>query len=417
MQTDNLTPFRLTALLGAHAWLRVLSSAASLLAGWWLLSSGIAAGRGVAFAGTLGVAAYGAELVAAVPLGVAADAVAVRALMGGGALLTGLSLLLFQSAQGPIRMIVSRVLAGVGVAAVSPPLLQLLTRRARHAPALRARLMSGFELSMLAGLALGALLAAQLWSRLRAEAFVLAALGCLLGGVVLFGAAGDDPGGGGVQALRQLRSTLSDPIVRALLPAWLCMNAIVGLWLGPTLTYLLTATASAGRQWLPGRFATSPGDLGWWLLGYAMVFGLGVGLWSVWLPRCSLQVVLRVALLAMLGVCALLYAVNHSAGVSVPVRWLLGALTALLIMVESGFSPAALAWLAGALQRGSGPGAAMGVYSMLFSLGGLAGSALAGVLGQFWRIDGLLLGTVLLALAAQLLLPRSATGDALGVRA
>jgi MFS family permease len=76
----------------------------------------------------------------------------------------------------------------------------------------------------------------------------------------------------------------------------------------------------------------------------------------------------------------------------------------LLIMVESGFTPAALAWLAQSLGSGTGKGAAMGIYSVLLSVGAIGGSLLAGVLGKMLSVDGLLLGTVALAVCALLLL-------------
>jgi predicted MFS family arabinose efflux permease len=82
------------------------------------------------------------------------------------------------------------------------------------------------------------------------------------------------------------------------------------------------------------------------------------------------------------------------------VRWIIGGITAIVIMIESGFTPAALAWLAGTLPIESGRGAAMGIYSVLLSIGAIVGSLLAGLLGERYSIDGLLYGTVLMAVAA-----------------
>jgi cyanate permease len=42
----------------------------------------------------------------------------------------------------------------------------------------------------------------------------------------------------------------------------------------------------------------------------------------------------------------------------------------------------------------------MGIYSVLLSLGAIAGSLLAGLLGQRYAIDGLLYGTVMVAVLA-----------------
>jgi hypothetical protein len=142
----------------------------------------------------------------------------------------------------------------------------------------------------------------------------------------------------------------------------------------------------------------------WLVLGYATVFGTGVFGWSFALPRMRICSAMRLSLSVMLPVCLGLLAINHSAHAAAPVRWSITASTALLIMVESGFTPAALAWLAQSLRPGSGKGAAMGIYSVLLSVGAIGGSLLAGVLGKMLSVDGLLLGRAALAVGALLLL-------------
>src|ERR1019366_6366908 len=199
------------------------------------------------------------------------------------------------------------------------------------------------------------------------------------------------------------KEVLRLPSLRQLAPVWLCVNCVVGLWLGPTLPFLLTER-STNAQYLAGIYASNPASVGWLLFGYSIVFGVGVTAWSFILPHIRLQIAMRVTLGAMLPVCVGLYLLNHSGDHSHAVRWSTGAITALLIMVESGFTPAALAWLAGTLPAQSGRGAAMGIYSVLLSVGAIVGSLLAGLLGERYSIDGLLYGTVLIAVAALVLL-------------
>src|SRR5215472_9405372 len=63
-------------------------------------------------------------------------------------------------------------LVGVlGTVSFAAPLLAHLTDVSDHKPSLRAKAMSYFELSLLAGLALGGLLAGQLWGKLGTRAF------------------------------------------------------------------------------------------------------------------------------------------------------------------------------------------------------------------------------------------------------
>src|ERR1019366_4986968 len=99
-------------------------------------------------------------------------------------------------------------------------------------------------------------------------------------------------------------------------------------------------------------------------------------IWSVVLPRVPLVRALRIALAAMFAVCLGLYLLNHAGSESSSARWAIGAATALCIMVESGFPPAALSLLSSAIGAQAGRGAAMGVYSVLLSLGAIGGSFL-----------------------------------------
>jgi len=220
--------------------------------------------------------------------------------------------------------------------------------------------------------------------------------------LLLFVGAKSSQSHGGRAALLGLMRAIQDPSVRSLAPVWLCVNAIVGLWLGPTLAFLLTERSSG--QYLDGIFRDSPSQIGWLLLGYSIIFGTGLFGWSFVLPRIPIRTALRLSLTAMLPVCLGIYAINHSARWTMDVRWSVIAATALLIMVESGFTPAALAWLAQSLGVDAGKGASMGIYSVLLSLGAIGGSLLAGVLGKKLQVDGLLLGTGALAICALVLL-------------
>jgi predicted MFS family arabinose efflux permease len=177
------------------------------------------------------------------------------------------------------------------------------------------------------------------------------------------------------------------------------VNTIVGLWLGPTLPFLLTRKGG-GKQFLDGIFLNQPERVGWLLLGYSLIFGIGVTAWSFVLPRMSEQRALRIALAAMVGVCLGLFLLNHSGAESPAVRWAISTSTALCIMVESGFTPAALSLLAGAIGAQAGRGAAMGIYSVLLSIGAIVGSLLAAALGQGFAIDGLIYSTFAMAIIA-----------------
>src|SRR3989442_9442654 len=114
----------------------------------------------------------------------------------------------------------------------------------------------------------------------------------------------------GADIWRGLGRALGTPQLRRLAPVWICMNAIIGLWLGPTLYFLLT-NRSSGSQMLSGLSVDDPSRLGMLLFAYALVFGTGVLVWSRVLPGIDLRRALRISLLAMLAVSLGLLLLNH----------------------------------------------------------------------------------------------------------
>jgi len=398
---------RLSFVIAANAVLRIAGGASGVLVGVYVADL---ANRGLpidaAVVGVLSATSFGAELAGAIPMGVIADAVTSRSLMTGGALVAAVATMLFGWSHYVSVFLVSRALEGLAAAASVPALLAHVVDETADDADLRARAMSYFELSLLAGLAIGGVIGSQLWGRLGSGGFrALSLVYVAAAGMLFVGGTGSSRGSGVAQAFAGLSRSLHQPALRRLAPMWLCMNAIVGLWLGPTLYFLLTSR-STSSQFLAGLFTGDPQQLGWLLLAYSLVFGAGLMAWSVALPRTPLHRALRISLIAMVAVSAGLLLLNHAGRASVSLRWTLTAIISVLIMVESGFTPAALSLLAAAVGPRAGRGAAMGIYSFLLSFGALAGTLLSGVLGQRFAIDGLIYATLALALVALGLLGR-----------
>jgi MFS family permease len=391
-------PLNLTFVLIGNSLQRIAVGASGVLVGLYLArlaNNGAAIGAGLV--GILGAVSFGAELVSATPMGIASDAIRPRVLMTGGSLLGAGATQLFGVTGLASIFFISRGIEGLGAAAVAPPLLAHLTDVTDHKPALRAKVMSYFELSLLAGLALGGLVAGQLWRRLDTKAFGAVALIYILSAGLLYLGAVGSRSHGREQAFRGFLRAMREPSLQRLAPVWLCVNTIVGLWLGPTLIFLLTHHSQTS-QFLDGVLVNHPERVGWVLLGYSIIFGIGVTVWSFVLPRIPLQRVLHITLLAMLLVCVEFLIFNHVG--SGATRWLIGITTALTIMVESGFTPAALALLARAIGAQAGRGAAMGIYSVLLSVGAIIGSFIAAALGRKFAVDGLIYGTLAMAIIA-----------------
>lgn len=402
--------FRLTLLIVGNALQRIAAGASGVLVGLYLAKlANEGASIGVAVVGTLSAVSFVAELVAAAPMGVASDAVAPRVLMTAGSLLGALATQLFGMTGLVSVFFLSRALEGVGAAAVAPPLLAHLSDVTDRSLSFRAKAMSYFEVSLLAGLALGGLVGAQLWRWLGLRAFAPVAVVYVVSAALLNAGAIGSRGHGGQQALAGFWRALRQPSLQRLAPIWLCVNTIVGLWLGPTFIFLLTHRSSQ-NQFLDGIFIDHPEQVGWVLLGYSLVFGIGVTIWSFVLPRITIERALRITLFAMLIVCGGFFLFNHT--VSNMVHWIVGIITALTIMVESGFTPAALALLAGAVGSQVGRGAAMGIYSVLLSVGAILGSLIAAALASRFAVDGLVYGTLAMAvIALSLVRPLERAGD------
>jgi len=168
---------RLLLVIASNGLLRVTGGASSVLVALYIaeLANG---GRpfGAGLVSTLAADLFGAELLGAVPLGMLVDAVPTRTLMTSGASLAGAATWLLGQTQGVSVFVLSRTLEGLAAAAVVPALLAHLTDATAAQPRSRARAMSYFGLSLLAGLALGGLLGTQLWTRYHLGAFTALAV-------------------------------------------------------------------------------------------------------------------------------------------------------------------------------------------------------------------------------------------------
>lgn len=352
-----------------------------------------------AIVGLLGAVAYGAELIGAVPMGIFADRLSPRFLMIGSGLLGAAGMGLLGVARSVPAFFVARSVDGTAWAASSPSILAFLTDLTEDARNTRGRVMALFELTLLAGLALGGPIGASLWQRLGTGAFVAMAGVYLASSAAFWFGAATGETRSTVEAFDGLTRALREPSIRALAPAWIAINAIVGLWMGPMLTFLLTLRQES-NQYLNGLFADNPEQVGWVFLGYALVFAIGVTIWSFFLDRVNRKTVLMAGLTATLVVCAGLYVLNHSPALGDGSRLALLVFLAGAVMVESGFTPGALALLADIVEGTPGRGATMGIYSALLGVGALLGALIGSVLGAQFGVDGLIHGTVALVVVA-----------------
>src|SRR5260370_16794343 len=113
---------RLTLVLAGNSLQRIAAGASGVLVGLYLAqlaNRGFAIGAGLV--GILGAVSFGAELVAATPMGIASDAVAPRILMTGGSLLGAGATPLFGMTGLATIFFPAPVLIGIAPASFTPP--------------------------------------------------------------------------------------------------------------------------------------------------------------------------------------------------------------------------------------------------------------------------------------------------------
>jgi predicted MFS family arabinose efflux permease len=182
-------------------------------------------------------------------------------------------------------------------------------------------------------------------------------------------------------------------------PAWLAANAYLGAWLNVA-PFLASATPDPTQYLMQGF---RPRDIGDGILALGVLFTVGAVGWGFIMPQIGRQATLLAGVFGMgFSILAIWLLNQHTprSGLHVAVPVLV-ALVAAGIVLESGFTPAALAYLAEiAESHAEDRGSVMGVYSVLLSVGNLAGAGLAGPMASRWGMNGLIMLSALLCVVA-----------------
>jgi MFS family permease len=259
--------------------------------------------------------------------------------------------------------------------------------------------MGFYEAATVVGLAAGAALGGRLYDHFGRTAFSLIAL-VYLAALVLFTVVRRH----GPLAPRvshdvpSLIRRLFNRRIMRFAPAWLAANAVLGAWLN-TGPYLAASAPDPGQFLMQQR---SPGDIGTAFMVFGIVFTVGAISWGFIMPIIGRQATLLCGVGGLGFTSLVLWWLNGLA--PDPVHRLVPPLLGLVmlgIFVESGFTPAALTYLAEiAEEQAQDRGSVMGVYSVLLSFGQLAGTALAGPFAAVAGFNGLIILTGLLTLIA-----------------
>ncbi|MDQ6673608.1 MAG: MFS transporter [Chloroflexota bacterium] len=391
--------------LGGTFVLRCASYAAGLLVAITLgIKSRNEADLSVGYASLVAVTFYAAELIGSPLFGAWSDRIGRRPLMilgpvfgGIAAQLMGLTLLI------PVLILV-RILQGLSTASAAPATLGFLSAQTATSEKLRGRVMGVYEAATVVGLAGGGYVAGHLHDRFGGFSFTIVALMYVLA-LVPFVFVRDQAWAPRVKfAHGSVLTRMLNRRIMRFAPAWLAANAVLGAWfsVGP----FLAAGAPNRAQFLMRGFSAS--EISTAYLVFGILFTVGAIAWGFVMPTIGRQATLLGGVAGLGFTSVALWALNH---VEFDATHSLVPILAVLVMVgvfvESGFTPAALAYLAEiAEERAEDRGSVMGVYSVLLAVGQLLGGALAAPFadaefhGERLGINGLIVLTGLLCLVA-----------------
>jgi MFS family permease len=320
-------------------------------------------------------------------------------------------------------LVVTRLLEGLSTASNAPATLGYIAEASSHSPKLRTRIVGFFEIATIGGMAGGFTLGGWLWRhfgspaivagiRLTSPAFAINAAVYLASLAILWL---------GLHEMRENRQTaaqtvsagetlkrywriVSHPRVASFAPAWIAVNAVLGIWVNLT-ARILTDKGKFPGQVLVGGFDSL--QAGYVLSAYAVFFVVGILIWTTVFPGIKKTSAMMIGVVGLFVSCLLLYAINHEPSIQAPLVLPLGVLLVISIMVQSGFTPSALGHLADITESFSNDrGIIMGLYSVFLGIGQFFGTSLGGPFVDWLGADGMILAVGLLGVIAGFLVLR-----------
>jgi MFS family permease len=326
-------------------------------------------------------------------------------------------------------LVFTRLLEGLSTASNAPATLGYLAEATSDSPKLRARFAGLFEVGTIGGVAIGFSLGGWLWRTygtaarvagipLTSPAFAANSLVYLGSLVVLWigfhrvkeiRRASAVPSISPGQTIKRYWNILRSPRVAGFAPAWIAINAVLGIWINLS-ARILTDKNGLPHQILVGHFDSfSAGNV---IALYAGFFILGILAWSIFFPTLKKTTTMLIGSAGLIVSCLLIFAINHQPTLNAPWVLPLSIMLVISIMVQSGFTPAALAHLADITEaHDTDRGAIMGLYSVFLGLGQFLGASVGGLFVDWRGADGMALITGLLGVFAAWLVLRGRITD------
>ena len=312
-------------------------------------------------------------------------------------------------------LVSTRLLEGLSTASAIPATLGYISEVTSGRPRLRAKIIGLFEITLFGGIAIGAEVAGRLFTTfgkatniagvgLTCPAFSVNGLIYLASmAVFLWGLRGSASRGNRSTSIFKAHTELSHywTILRsrsvwAFVPAWLAINAIIGVWVNHSIG-LMTGKDRFARQLLTGNIPEL--KVGHVFAGLYLLIGIGILAWSFILGRYRRTSMMMISTGGLFATLLTIYGLNHLGSYSSPLYYPLLIALLVSLLVLSGFTPAALTYLADVTEgQTADRGSIMGLYTVFLGVGQLVGIALGGKFATWAGIDGLVLLSTLLGL-------------------
>lgn len=353
--------------------------------------------------GLLSATFFLAELVLSPFFGVLSDRYGHHRVMLWGPLFGAVAVILTGLTTNVLILGGTRWLEGSSSAASIPSILGYIAMATAGDEGLRGRASARFEAATLAGLGAGFIAAPTLFHVLGPGAFFLNAV-LYMGSFTVYRRWVRDPAGE-QEALARTHvnvaryvALIRESRVWLLAPAWIAVNASIGLWFSQSLFQLAKRDPRFPDQWLLQGFGY--GQITAALVVIAVVFGAGILWWGNRFDRMRRTTIMLLGALGGIGLVVAGLVVNHgghlagSEPVAAAAVACAIAIAAVGLFILAGATPAAVGLLADVSEGFPGDrGAVMGLYSVFLGIGQIAGSLLGGLAAQWRGMDGLLLAT------------------------
>jgi MFS family permease len=391
-QLRNTAPRAIGALLVASGLLRVGAVGVGVAVQFRL--SDLAGGTPSAVnIGLVGASQAVAEMVFAPILARYADRFGRRRFLVAGPVICVVAVLLVALGVRPAELGGARLLEGIGAAAFVPVALGTIAAATSGDRRRRAGASGAFEASTLIGYAGGFGLGSVAYFGLHRWAFVLLAGLYALAAIVCLVFVPRIPPLR-VHPLRVVfRAAVGPGPMRTFLPAWIMSFALIGAFVG-NLPALLRHNAVASQS-LMHHFDVRV--IGLLLIGWIVVFLIGILLWTPFVARLGPAIVMRRAVPGAWLTMVSLLALNHLHFIAM---LLAVPFLVLGVLWLAGFGPAAVTYLADCSETMSADRSAlMSFYTVALAGGGALGAVIGGFAAHLLYVDGLVIFGLLLSTA------------------